>query len=317
METWIAVIGFLAYGSVALGLVSAYLQLNKIWKRKHREEVANSISIVGHVMTIIPGTIFALNFLVVSQWQGFLNSVIWISWGCMMILIGSGLWVQGRRKVGLWRNIKRALKLEQDEFGDLALAMFRPASADLVLQILTRFAWIDDQLDEREKDYIKGFADSWNLKIDWHELHGKSDHGSLHSNLIETHRLVNDYLLTSPPEPQVRELADVLQNLVEIDEQITEQEEVILEETLAMLSGYGSDDGAQENFSVVIAPRNDDQTAALKALLPDSDEVAVAGGWGYMVGNYCSEKYANKMCERYRSLGFFTVSMMMDADLAT
>jgi hypothetical protein len=105
METWRTVIGYLAYASVGVGLISAYLQLNKIWKRKHKEDVANSISLAGHVMTVGPGTIFALNYLLASQWQGFLNSLIWIFWGSTMMLIGSGMRVQGRRKKIFWLTL--------------------------------------------------------------------------------------------------------------------------------------------------------------------------------------------------------------------
>ncbi|MFT5571635.1 MAG: hypothetical protein ACI9FR_000554 [Cryomorphaceae bacterium] len=317
METWKTVIGALAYASLGIALVSSYLQLNKIWSRKHKEEVANSISIVGHVMTIIPGVIFGLNFLVVAQWQGFINSIIWILWGCTMILIGSGLWVQNRRRKSFWSNIKRALRLEREEFGTLALALFRPASADLVLQILVQFAWVDDNLDPREREYIQSFADSWNIELDWAAIQIPDESDSLHANLAKTHELVSLYLETSPPNDQVNELADVLKILTEIDEQVSEQEEIILDESLAMLSNYSNAEAAHTNYSVVIAPRNNEQTSALKALLPNSDEVAVAGGSGYVVGNFCSMRYANKMCERYRQEGFFTVSMQTESDLAS
>jgi hypothetical protein len=317
METWKTVIGALAYASLGIALVSSYLQLNKIWSRKHKEEVANSISIVGHVMTIIPGMIFGLNFLVVAHWQGFINSVIWILWGSTMILIGSGLWVQNRRRKGFWSNIKRALRLEREEFGTLALALFRPASADLVLQILVQLAWVDDNLDPREREYIQSFADSWNIEIDWAEIHNRDESDRLHANLARTHKQISLYLETSPPNDQVGELADVLKILAEIDEHISEQEEIILDEALAMLSNYSSAEDVYKNYSVVIAPRNNEQTSALKALLPNSDEVSVAGGSGYVVGSFCSIRYANKMCERYRQEGFFTVSMQTESDLVS
>jgi hypothetical protein len=317
METWKTVIGALAYASLGIALVSSYLQLNKIWSRKHKEEVANSISIVGHVMTIVPGIIFGLNFLVVAQWQGFINSVIWILWGSTMILIGSGVWVQNRRRKGFWSNIKRALRLEREEFGTLALALFRPASADLVLQILVQFAWVDDDLDQREKDYIQSFADSWNIDLDWRAIKNREASDSLYENLANTHELIGLYLESSPPNDQVSELADVLKILAEIDDHVAEQEEIFLDEALAMLSNYSDSETYQIKYSVVIAPRNNEQTSALKALLPNSDEVAVAGGSGYVVGNFCSHRYANKMCERYRQEGFFTVSMQTESDLAS
>ncbi|MFT5136677.1 MAG: hypothetical protein ACI9XU_001930 [Arenicella sp.] len=316
METWRTVIGFLAYASVGVGLISAYLQLNKIWKRKHKEDVANSISLAGHVMTIVPGTIFALNYLLASQWQGFLNSLIWICWGSTMMLIGSGMWVQGRRKESIWVNIKRALRIERSEIGTLAMVLFRPASADLVLKILTQFAWIDNELDQREKDYIQSFADSWNLKIDWSKIQQPSAEGALHENMVATHNMVKTYLETSPPRDQVRELADVLKSLVEIDDEVTEEESVILTEVLAILAGYGGDEASEESFSVVIVPRNREQGLILKTLLPGSNEVEIAGGFGHLVGSYRSPAYANRMCERYREQGFFTVSLATELDIA-
>ena len=186
-----------------------------------------------------------------------------------------------------------------------------------MLQILVQFALIDDELDSREKDYIQSFANSWSLEIDWDAMLINDQSKSLHLNLSKTHNLIEQYLDTSPPNDQVSELADVLRKLTEIDEQVSEQEEIILDEALAMLTNYGDAETQQRSYSVVIAPRNNDQTNALKALLPNSDEVAIAGGSGYVVGNFCSARYANKMCESYRQPGFSTVNMQVDADLAS
>ena len=41
------IVHWLAYGSLAFGGIAAYLQLNKLWARKHLREVAASISIPG------------------------------------------------------------------------------------------------------------------------------------------------------------------------------------------------------------------------------------------------------------------------------
>ena len=104
------------------------------------------------------------------------------------------------------------------------MVLFRPASAEVVLKILTQFAWIDNELDEREKEYIQSFADSWNLKIDWTQIQEVRPPVALHENMVVTLKLVKTYLETSPPGDQVMELADVLKNLVAIDEKITEEE---------------------------------------------------------------------------------------------
>tara|TARA_B110000908_G_scaffold160444_1_gene203664 strand:- start:1098 stop:1340 length:243 start_codon:yes stop_codon:yes gene_type:complete len=70
------------------------------------------------------------------------------------------------------------------------MVLFRTASADLVLKILTQFAWIDNELDQREKDYIQSFADSWNLKIDWSKTQQASTEGALPENMVATHNMV-------------------------------------------------------------------------------------------------------------------------------
>jgi hypothetical protein len=190
------------------------------------------------------------------------------------------------------------------------MVLFRTASADLVLKILTQFAWIDNELDQREKDYIQSFADSWNLKIDWSKTQQASTEGVLPENMAATHNMVKTYLETSPPRDQVRELADALKSLVEIDDEVTEQESVILTEVLAILAGYGGDEASEENFSVVIVLRNREQGLILKTLLPGSNEVEIAGGFGHLVGSYRSPAYANRMYERYCEQGVFLVSLV-------
>ena len=49
------------------------------------------------------------NYLVVSQWQGFLDSMIWIVVGVMMMLIGTGQWVRSERRKSLWQLFKQSL----------------------------------------------------------------------------------------------------------------------------------------------------------------------------------------------------------------
>ena len=63
MEVFKSFISYMAYASLGFSFAAAYLKINKLWKRKHIAEVANSVSIMGNVFDIIPSTFFALNFL--------------------------------------------------------------------------------------------------------------------------------------------------------------------------------------------------------------------------------------------------------------
>jgi len=309
METFKAFVGIMAYGSLGFTVVAAYLKINKIWTRKHNAEVADSISIVGNVIYIIPLAFFALNYLFASLWQGLIDSLIWIASGVVYILIGSRLWVQSHRRKTFWTRLKEVLKLERSEVGDLAKAFFRPSGSGIILELLTQLAYIDQRLGNREKEFIQSFIDAWHTDFDWEEHRALADRKQPVS-FMDTRETVERYLATSPPEPQVEQLTDVLDALVGVDDSVSEQERLILGEIHGLLFSYVHKSDDQEKFAVVIAPQSDDQDAAIAALLPGVEKTSVAGGSGYMIGSYFSQDYADVICDQYRALGFFTIGIV-------
>ena len=308
METFKAFVGIMAYGSLGFTVIAAYLKINKIWTRKHKVEVADSVSIVGNVIYLIPLSFFALNYMFESLWQGLIDSLIWIVSGVVYILIGSRLWVQSHRRKSFWTRLKEALKLERSEVGDLAKSFFRPSSGEIILEILAQLAYVDKVLGIREKQFIQSFADTWHMDFDWEE-HQKLADVKQSISFIETHNSVERYLETSPPEAQVAQLIDVLDALVEVDESVSDQEQLILEEIDGLLFNYLSTVDVQEKYTVIIAPQNDDQDAAIAAILPGVEKTSVAGGSGYMIGSFYSQKYADVVCDQYRELGFLTIGI--------
>ena len=313
MELFKSIVSMLAYASLGFTLTAAYLQINKIWKRKHVSEVANSVSIVGNVVDIIPTFFFGLNYLLIAQWQGLINSAIWIVFGFVIILIGSGLWVEENRHKTSWRRWMDALRLEKSEVGDLAKSFFRPSGARLILEIFAHIAYVDRELEEREKELIQAFGDNWKVAIDWNKYDQLATLEGT-ASLIEARATVDRYLKTSPPDRQVAQLIDVLQALVDIDENVSAEEKIILDETHGLLRNYIDETESSPTYAVVIAPQNRKQDAALHSLLPDVEKMDVAGGSGYVVGAYFSQDYANKVRNQYRSLGFFTVDMSTEAN---
>lgn len=312
MELFKSFINIMAYASLGFSFAAAYLKINKIWQRKHIEEVASSVSITGNVFDIIPLTIFSLNFLFAAQWQGLIDSMLWIVAGMISVLIGSGLWVQSNRGKSFWTRLKESLKLEKSEVGHLATTFFRPSAAELILDILARFAYIDRDLEAREQELIQSFANTWHLDINWEE-HRKLADLDQRVGLVKTRDTVARYLNTSPPAEQVAQLIDVLHALVKIDENVSNQEELILDEVHNFMLAYIDNTDVRANYTVVIAPQNRNQDAAIAALLPDVQKVAIAGGSGYLVGSFYSEDYADVICDQYRALGFFTIDLMGDA----
>lgn len=312
MELFKSFISIMAYASLGFSVTAAYLKINKVWKRKHIAEVANSVSIMGNVFDIIPLSFFALNFLFVAQWQGLIDSVIWVFAGIISVLIGSRLWVPGNRNKTFWTRLKEALKLEKSEVGHLATSFFRPSGAELILEIFARFAYIDRDLVAREQELIQSFADTWHLDIDW-EQHKKLAELEQPVSFIKARDTVARYLKTSPPAEQVAQLIDVLHALVKIDEKVSDQEELILGEVHKFLLSYIDDSDIEADITVIIAPQNRDQDIAIAALLPDVEKIEVAGGSGYLVGSFYSHDFAEVICDQYRALGFFTIDLVSDS----
>lgn len=308
MEFLKSFISIIAYASLGFTVAAAYLKINKIWKRKHNAEVADSVSIVGNVVYIIPLSFFALNYLLITHWQGLIDSIIWITSGVIYVLIGSRLWVESHRHKNFWTRLKEVLKLERSEVGDLAKSLFRPHSAEIILEIFAHFAYVDQNLVVGEREFIQTFANTWHLDIDWNEYQ-KLEKLEQPISFVETRDTVERYLNTSPPTEQVAQLIDVLHALVKIDDTVSAQEELILEEVDGLLFGYLSDADAKAAFDVVIAPQNRDQDVAIATLLPHVDKTEVAGGSGYMVGSFYSQGYADVICNQYRALGFFTIDI--------
>jgi hypothetical protein len=306
----------MAYASLGFSFAAAYLKINKVWKRKHIEEVANSVSIMGNVFDLIPLTFFSLNFLFVAQWQGLIDSVLWIFAGVVSVLIGSGLWVQGNRGKSFWTRLKESLKLEKSEIGNLATTFFRPSAAEIILEIFARFAYIDRNLVAREQELIQLFADKWHIDINW-EDHKKLAELEESVGFVKTRETVARYLKTSPPTEQVAQLIDVLHALVKIDENVSSEEELILEEVHKFMLDYIDGSDVQGNYTVIIAPQNRNQDAAIATLLPDAEKVEIAGGSGYLIGSFYSQDYANVICDQYRELGFFTIDLMRDEPVKT
>jgi len=312
MELFKSFISIMAYASLGFSIAAAYLKINKLWKRKHIEEVANSVSIMGNVFDIIPKTFFSLNFFLVAQWQGLIDSMLWMSAGVISVLIGSGLWVQANRGKTFWTRLKESLKLEKSEAGHLATAFFRPSAAEIILEILARFAYIDRNLVARESELIQSFADTWHLDINWEE-HRKLAGLEQPVGFVKTRDTVARYLKTSPPAEQVAQLIDVLHALVKIDENVSNQEELILEEVHKFMLAYINESDVQANYAVIIAPQNRAQDSAIATLLPEVQKIEVAGGSGYLVGSFYSQDYADVICDQYRALGFFTIDLVGDA----
>jgi TRAP transporter TAXI family solute receptor len=295
----------LAYLAAVLSFIQIYFIINKLWKRKHEKVVAESISISAMFISLIINGSFAFKNLHDGGIPQFSANLMWIAASIISALIGMGLWVASNRGVGFFTLLLKALNLERKEAGDLAKVFFRPSGAAKILEILGRMAMVDEDLDKREKDFIQSFADHWKIEVDWDAIKKYADEAGDRYDKIK--KAMAEYLKTSPQEEQVNQLRDVFNLLVNIDEVVTEEEQVIIDELEGQIAEYLNKEDELEVYRVAVVPQSQEQDDAVSKLLNNLTKEKIAGGYAYLSEPYYSERYAEIISAQYRALHVFSV----------
>jgi hypothetical protein len=285
----------------------AYLTINKIWIRKHERVVSESVSVSAQLLALGTGIPFIALYIMEGAYEGAIGDGVILIVNVIMIAIGIGFWVEGDRTLGFWRNLKKSLRLERKEAHKLIAGFLKPVGATQVIQILHGLANIDNHLDEREIQFIRAFADEWDLDLD--EQFGRYEEGASEDkqSFSQLRELVQDYLRMSPPPEQAGHLRDVLLSLANIDGNVSDEEQLIMEELSGLIDDYvGGTSNA--GFAVMIAPQSRAQESALREILQEHDKQQRLGGQVYTVGHYYSRAYADMVCSWYRDTGYLTVS---------
>ena len=314
--TWFEkLLTFLVSGALVFSLIKGYLTVNKIWKRRKNEEVANSISIVAAMLGFVVGFPFLLNALIITNdYFNAAKSVIALFLATVFTLIGTGYFVDKNRGVGFFTLLGRALKLEGKESGDLISDMIRPKGARKIIDILKKLAAIDDDIAQEEIDLINQFSEKWGIDVP--DLRpGKPQEVT---NLVELKGLVQSYLDEGPDTEVAEGLVDLINLMAEADDEVTEEEAMAVAEFTGMISHYVSQEkgGEMEMFEVSIVPQGDQQMEAVRELLPELEIVESRGGRVFKVGKYFSEDYAEAVCEKYIALGLYSSSSKVKIDSA-
>ncbi|NET54880.1 MAG: TerB family tellurite resistance protein [Symploca sp. SIO2E6] len=307
MEIFQKVISILAFLSIGFSLTEVYLTVNPIWKRKHERVVAESISVSANLVSLIPGFVFGLNFLLQGEYVGLIDTVLFAGLAVFYIVVGMSLWVEGERKKGLWTLIKQTLNFERKEAGDLAKSFFKPSGAQKIISILGQLAMIDEVIDPREKQFIQSFVDNWNINysVDDNLRIDKTTNAAV--NLIQLRNDVTDYLATSPPQKQVSELKDITQVLINIDQEVSEQEKLIMGELDGLFSAYIAQEPNAARYHVIVVPQNERQVQVIMTSLPELTRYEVAEGIAYNSDPFYSKEYADVISDGYRSLNLFSI----------
>lgn len=293
--------------SIGITVIFIYLQINKIWKRKHEQEVADSQSLTGLFIYIMNCILWVIYYMFVEKdSKSVMDTSVYIFQGSLLFMIGTGIFVKRQRKEGIWILIRRALKLERKEADYLLKKWFKPQNAEAILHILHQIAMIDEEFDPKEQDIIQIFAKEWNIDYDWEKLE-KERRASKDNSYMRLRRSLEDYLFRQPPDEQVAQLKDMITTMIEADERVSEEEALISSELLPMIENHLKSDKMVKEFKVLIVPQNPNQEAGIMALIPHAEKINTSGGEAFAIGNYYSHKYAEMMCEQYRNMQFFTI----------
>lgn len=299
--------------SVAFTTLQIYLQVNKIWKRKHELEVARSQSISGLIILGLSCIISIVYYAINDDMSSLAESAFYLVQAIVFGLISTGLFVKGQEKQSLWKLLLKAIRFERKEANYLIKKFFKPTNANIIIDILHQLAMIDDNLDPKEQELIEAFANEWDIEYSVDKLN-EHRHDDAQSNYIRLRTSVQDYLDSEPPKEQAAQLKDMMQTMIEADDEISQEEELISSELMGLIQNYISDTNP-DRFHVMIVPQDHSQHVSIKGLMPNAKQYDIAGGIAYSVGEFYSMKYAEMICNQFREEKLFTIVHTPDSSL--
>ncbi len=313
MKDFISIILVLTQVSVFVTTVQVYLRINKIWKRKHEEEVAASQSITGILLLIGNCVLWIFYYIwVETDMLSIVDTSLYLVESFVFLLISTGLWVKGKSSRNLWQLAKSALKLEKKESTYLLKKMFKPSNAEIIISILHQIAMIDDDLDPKEREIIEAFAKEWNINYSVEEMNKNRKDGDSYNFILLRDSMTN-YLATIPPKEQALHMQSMIEALITADEVVSDEEELIQTELIGLIVEYTTDGKGLENkYSVLIVPQNQEHHEVVETIIPNTVRVNTSGGVAYSIGSYYSKKYAEMVCDQYRKINLFTIVFNLD-----
>lgn len=295
----------LGWMAALLSFIQIYFIVNKLWKRKHEQLVAESISISAMFISLFINLFFGIQNLSSGGIPQLTGNILWIMASSISLIVGIGLFVNVNKGTSFFKLLMNALRVERNEAGDLAKRLFQPSSAEKIITILGRLAMIDNDLDDTEKKYIQEFANNWHIDINWEEIKKYEDKSSDKYNKLRDS--VRDYIESSPPKEQASHLIDVISLLIKADGIVSDEEAIMESEICGILREYLGEACDVEIFQVAVVPQNDEQNSAVEARFSELKKVELAGGFAYLTESFYSEKYAEEICKQYRTFNIFSI----------
>jgi hypothetical protein len=309
MPTFSKIIEFLTYTAIVFAAIEVYLKINKIWKRKHDKEVAESQSIIGLSLAAFVMIIWSLNFIVKGDFEAIADNFIYLFESIILIIIGSGMFVQAKRvtRKSFWELIKESIKLERKEANYLLKTLSGRQTAEKILKILQMLAFIDDDLHPKEKALILEFAGTVGIKLDnkLENPHHPDEPKSARYDRVST--LLDEYLEEGPRVEEIKAFQELLQKLINADDEVTEEEDLMM----GILNSQILEKGLHQDvpmFQVIVVPQDNSHIKLIESILsqispgtdPKSREKHIDGGFGFIVAECRTQAFAELKAEEQR-----------------
>ena len=311
MDTFLLVLDGVIYVAIVFAIIEVYLKVNKIWKRKHEKQVAESQSLYGLSLSLFILFVWSVRYFVSGDYASILDNMVYLVETATMMVIGTGLFVKEKKGTRFIALIKQALKLERKEAAYLINTISGKKEAMDIVCILHQLAWIDDDLDENEYKLIKYFAKNWNIEYSRQNENIPNVKTGFTDKLRSLRKSVNKYLESDPSKEQAAQLQDLMDHLIKADDKTTGEEEIIFDEVRSILENYISGNNNDKHFHVLIVPQEKAHEDLIRNLKPNAEEIHTAGGTAFSIEKYHSYKYADLMCGDYRKRGLFTIVYKM------
>ncbi len=265
-------VSIIAWITLALITIESYLRANKVWKRKHKKDVAESISLIAQGVGLITLSFFIASSYIEQSFNGLVSSGIWLSMTMFMVLVGSGFWVTDIRANNFWKKVKLYLMKETSELGNLASSFTSPNEREDIREIILKIALLDQKITSVEKEILDEVLHSWDDSIDYVALEKFSQNhepSEVHNILSGLNQSISHYLSSSPAGDQVSKLADLIQLLIHSDKQQTDDNKLLITEVLEQLNSYILNSSNVEQYCVLVIPNNQQSLQTIQQAYPD------------------------------------------------
>lgn len=307
MQTFTYILDGIIFVALGFAVIEVYLKVNKIWKRKHEQQVAESQSLYGLGLSLFISVVWTTKYVLIGEYTSIIDNSIYLAETIAMVLIGTGMFVKSNKGLSFSKLIKKALNLERKEAAYLIKSISGKKQALEIINILNQLAWIDNEKDAKEEEMIKHFAKAWNLSFPFKDSELQKVETEFAAKLNQLRNSVSSYLDTEPDKDQTSQLQDLMHQLIIADGKTSNEEEIIFDEVKGLIFRYLNKDAKPKYFHVLIVPQDETQKDLIKQLKTDAEEIHTAGGVAYSLDRFLSYKYADSMCQSYREKNLFTI----------